>query len=402
MKIRRIKKLLLALAVIVSLGAGLMADILPVYARENTDEILDYEIEVIPCDDGSANITYHIRWEVLESDGLGPVSWVQIGMANSYVEEVTALSDNISYCYADGEYAIVNFKNEYYEDEVIDFTFSVHQHDIFYQNGESLIFDFTPGWFDEIKVDNLLISWSKNPEPINAYNIAYEDDEFYYWNSSLSEGESFTVELEYNYDAFNYQDELNYIEENANDYWSSDDYSDDYYDDGDDAFDAIVGFIVFMFIMIAIINSMKRAAYRNSEDYYDDQAGMDGDVTPYFFFHTHVPPTYGPGLFGGHGPGPSGHEGPGDSRVAGGHRTGTATGGKTANASRSRASGGHSTGRTSGGHSSCVSSCACACVSCACACACACAGGGRAGCTKKDFYGTKLTTLKIRAGLERK
>ena len=24
--------------------------------------------------------------------------------------------------------------------------------------------------------------------------------------------------------------------------------------------------------------------------------------------------------------------------------------------------------------------------SCACACACACAGGGRAGCTKKDFY----------------
>ena len=34
------------------------------------------------------------------------------------------------------------------------------------------------------------------------------------------------------------------------------------------------------------------------------------------------------------------------------------------------------------------SSCACACVSCACACACA--GGGRAGCSKKDFYGTNL------------
>ena len=25
-----------------------------------------------------------------------------------------------------------------------------------------------------------------------------------------------------------------------------------------------------------------------------------------------------------------------------------------------------------------------------CACACACAGGGRAGCAKKDFYGTNL------------
>ena len=32
---------------------------------------------------------------------------------------------------------------------------------------------------------------------------------------------------------------------------------------------------------------------------------------------------------------------------------------------------------------------------CACACACACAGGGRAGCSTKDFYGTLLTTEQI-------
>ena len=32
---------------------------------------------------------------------------------------------------------------------------------------------------------------------------------------------------------------------------------------------------------------------------------------------------------------------------------------------------------------------------CACACACACAGGGRAGCSTKDFYGTILTTEQI-------
>lgn len=30
-----------------------------------------------------------------------------------------------------------------------------------------------------------------------------------------------------------------------------------------------------------------------------------------------------------------------------------------------------------------------------CACACACAGGGRAGCSLKDFYSTKLTVEKI-------
>ena len=43
----------------------------------------------------------------------------------------------------------------------------------------------------------------------------------------------------------------------------------------------------------------------------------------------------------------------------------------------------HSTG--SGGHSSC-----------ACACACACAGGGRAGCSRKDFYNTNIQTIRIR------
>ena len=48
-------------------------------------------------------------------------------------------------------------------------------------------------------------------------------------------------------------------------------------------------------------------------------------------------------------------------------------------------------------HSSCVSHCAC--VS-SCACACACAGGGRAGCSKKDFYATKLNSNMIQEVLK--
>lgn len=44
------------------------------------------------------------------------------------------------------------------------------------------------------------------------------------------------------------------------------------------------------------------------------------------------------------------------------------------------------------------SSCACACAhsSCASSCACACAGSGRAGCSRKDFYGTNLSSKKIK------
>ena len=56
--------------------------------------------------------------------------------------------------------------------------------------------------------------------------------------------------------------------------------------------------------------------------------------------------------------------------------------------------GGHSTIFVS--HSSCARS-SCACVSCACACACA--GGGRAGCSKKDFYRTNLKTEDIKKEL---
>lgn len=51
-------------------------------------------------------------------------------------------------------------------------------------------------------------------------------------------------------------------------------------------------------------------------------------------------------------------------------------------------------------HSGCAhSSCACA-SSCASSCACACAGSGRAGCSKKDFYGTNLETKKIKQALK--
>ncbi len=39
---------------------------------------------------------------------------------------------------------------------------------------------------------------------------------------------------------------------------------------------------------------------------------------------------------------------------------------------------------------------------CACACACACAGGGRAGCSAKDFYGTKVSSAKVRARLKKR
>ncbi|SHI12301.1 hypothetical protein SAMN02745823_02563 [Sporobacter termitidis DSM 10068] len=51
-----------------------------------------------------------------------------------------------------------------------------------------------------------------------------------------------------------------------------------------------------------------------------------------------------------------------------------------------------------GGHGG--GGCACACASCACACACA--GGGRAGCSAKNFYGAAVDTDKLKARLTKK
>jgi hypothetical protein len=69
-------------------------------------------------------------------------------------------------------------------------------------------------------------------------------------------------------------------------------------------------------------------------------------------------------------------------------------------ASRSRYRGGFGRrtyfgGRHGGGHCACVRSCACA-------CACACAGGGRAGCSAKNFYGVAVDTEKLKNAINHK
>ena len=63
------------------------------------------------------------------------------------------------------------------------------------------------------------------------------------------------------------------------------------------------------------------------------------------------------------------------------HNGGVTKEGKPINPPTSVGSGGHSGG--------------------GCACACACAGGGRAGCSMKDFYNTDITTEKLNKALKK-
>ena len=131
---KRITAILTVVLMIVSFSICMLPNT-TVYAEDETDEILAYDITVDVNEDATLTINYHIEWKVLESDENGPVTWVKIGVPNSHVVGYEALSDNIEDINIDssGEtYAEIYFDKEYYQDEVISFDFQICQ-DYMYQ-----------------------------------------------------------------------------------------------------------------------------------------------------------------------------------------------------------------------------------------------------------------------------
>lgn len=60
------------------------------------DEIELFEITVSPNEDATLEMNYRIRWKVLDSDSEGPLTWVKIGVANRFQKNLTSRSDCIS------------------------------------------------------------------------------------------------------------------------------------------------------------------------------------------------------------------------------------------------------------------------------------------------------------------
>ena len=92
------------------------------YAEDgDMDYIRSYVVTVDPREDGSADITYDIDWQVIDGDKTDYLSWVKIGLANSSVDELTPLTDTISdlqYTNDGGSYAKVVFRHRYYAPDV--------------------------------------------------------------------------------------------------------------------------------------------------------------------------------------------------------------------------------------------------------------------------------------------
>ena len=429
-----------------------------------TDEIIKYDIVVDVNEDATLTMQYHLEWKVLD-DSIGAVDWVDIGIPNDHNISCRSLGDNIKNLYTTsngpGDYILrIYFTRQYYEDEIIPIDFEIVQDYMYEMNvlteGETVYY-FTPGWFNEIAVDDLTISWNAENASSWSHGASTEEGRLI-WHGSLSAGQKFDeISVTYPTTSYNfndskttssvpddymntlsdYRDILNhfspydsnsgysgYSSLNSDDFgpytggWSvnqQDDYNPNF-------LVIVIGIIAKLWVPI-IFYILVRVVLRKVMGSYKDGSGLSSKpATKKKITRTLI--KYYPECPGCAAPRPENAE-----KCAYCGRSfieseevveekeivnpelysseGTFRYGSSPN-TYVRVHVTHipipTPTRSSCVHSSCVhSSCACA-HSCACACACACAGGGRAGCSTKDFYNTglKLKQLSLRKKHDRR
>ena len=115
------------------------------------------DLDVTPDpQDGSLRIQVTLEWTVLAE---GPVSWVKIGVPNGSIREETALTDNIDRLNFDNSYMYVYFDRDYNDGETFRFSYSWVQEYMYALEGDTVSYDYTPGWFDEARVGQMTLTW---------------------------------------------------------------------------------------------------------------------------------------------------------------------------------------------------------------------------------------------------
>ena len=140
------------------------------------DKIHKYTITVDPNDDGTLDMVYYLKWEVLQ-EGDGGVDFITIGVANRFVEDIVGLTNNIDkikYSSEDGATIRIDFKRTYHKGDIFEVEFSFRQKRFFSINNNKVEYSFNPGWFNEIQVDNIVVIW-KDTKALNtnADEVAY-------------------------------------------------------------------------------------------------------------------------------------------------------------------------------------------------------------------------------------
>lgn len=282
---------------------------------EPYDEINSYTVTIDTNKDGTLNIRYDVKWDVLVS---GSEDYILFGIPN---ENAKLLSYSGDVCNAyvvkdDGDFVRLELRDSFKASQHLSFSFTINQarmYQIKSDNGEEFVnYSFTPGWFDDIEIKSLVVKWNK--DGVLGYgNKAHILGNYIVWEKTdLKKGETIECSLYY---SINYFDNIDRSMQKE-----------------DDSFIGFIIFVIILVIVITILVLVRLGYIYEGSGYYSYR----GFYVRRRFGHRHV------------------------------NRNGEVI----QNPSKVY-SGGSGGSRGSG---------------CACACACACAGGGRAGCSRKDFY----------------
>jgi len=149
------------LVIIIAVQVGLI--ILGICHQPKPQDVIhQYNVTVQPLADGSLDIEYRLVWEALDTSE--ELTWVEIGMANeNYSVYPDSLTSNISTYsqHTDEDYVSLrlDFKNAYLGGEVIDFSFKINQKDMLCKNENGYFYEYVPGWFNAIAVENYQFLW---------------------------------------------------------------------------------------------------------------------------------------------------------------------------------------------------------------------------------------------------
>jgi hypothetical protein len=332
-----------------------------------TDEIKSYAIDVLPQADGSLVNTYDIHWCVI-SNSAGPLTWISLGMpaeqyqiVNSSGDVTTVRSDNQGF-----DYKIrIDLPRQVNAGDCVTFTVQIHQYGMANQDSTTrqISFQYTPGWFNEVPVDLLQVTWHLPSDAAQLKSLdpkpAEQNDSQAVWKSVLQPGEKYPITVVYDQAAFpdfNAAQTVATLAPDSSSSGSAPSVTDSTNPGNTSAPVSLLPFaipafslstcicgciilIVVLIVLVGIFRLFGSAArsYRGG--------GFFGGY------------PRGGGWLGGGGGGGLGSLGRGGGSVT--HRTGGGSG-------------------LFGGRGM-----SCACVSSGCACACA--GGGRAGCSRKGF-----------------
>ena len=168
----------------------------------DADEIIDYQVTVDPREDSTLDITYEIKWKVLDSETEGPLSWCQISTPNENFDEITPLSDTIEdISKYKGAYVKIELDKPYEQDEELTIKYKIHQYDLAQKDEEKVLYQFTPAWFTNAKTDNLTIKWKS--DGVQKCKAPLKEEEYFIWEKSdIEKGEKYTVQVEYSPDQF--------------------------------------------------------------------------------------------------------------------------------------------------------------------------------------------------------